>query len=467
MTYIRTFPLQNSAILRINSEKEEIEIDPPYQRKGDIWTKEKKQLLIDSILNDFDIPKLYFHYFTPEQKKADKYLYAIIDGRQRLETIWDFIEGKFPLAGDFVYLHDNSVDAGGLTYADIGKEYPRLKIRFDSFNLPIICIETDDLDLIEDMFSRLNEAVPLNAAEKRNAIGGPMAQAIRDVSEHNFFRQKVKFPNTRYQHREVAAKFLYIEYTLHNFKKVRDTKKPFLDDMVKKFKVADTLKIDIIVNKAEKVLDLMSNLFSNDDEVLRTQSGAVIYYLVFKKAYELKELAKISRAKFILFYSELEKNRKIAETDIANANFEYLEFDRMSQQGTNDAISINERVRIMCKFLRVGNFIDYLRKLETDQITGSIESVLIESFYEFPNLPEVSSAIAETNAVDFGVDEFEIINYEILEDEVIIDFSFHMTGEQLENKAFHGSEIAGEGNAIIDGEKRTAIEVVNAQVITD
>jgi hypothetical protein len=40
------------------------------------------------------------------------------------------------------------------------------------------------------MFSRLNEAVPLNAAEKRSAIGGPMALAIREISEHSFFNEK-------------------------------------------------------------------------------------------------------------------------------------------------------------------------------------------------------------------------------------------------------------------------------------
>jgi|SRR5215469_11563789 len=45
------------------------------------------------------------------------------------------------------------------------------------------------------------------------------------------------------------------------------------------------------------------------------------------------------------------KNRQAAERDIARANFEWLEFDRMSQQGTNDAASIRERVKILSSFL--------------------------------------------------------------------------------------------------------------------
>lgn len=69
MATIRTFPFLNSTILRINSEYDVININPEYQRKGGVWTRQKKQLLIDSILNDYDIPKLYFHYYNTEQKR--------------------------------------------------------------------------------------------------------------------------------------------------------------------------------------------------------------------------------------------------------------------------------------------------------------------------------------------------------------------------------------------------------------
>jgi hypothetical protein len=102
--------------------------------------------------------------------------------------------------------------------------------------LRYICLETDDLDVIEDMFSRLNEAVPLSAAEKRNAIGGPMAQCIRDVADHDFFGSKVRFSNRRYQHREVAARLLFIEFSLSVNDRLLDTKKPYLDDMVRQYK---------------------------------------------------------------------------------------------------------------------------------------------------------------------------------------------------------------------------------------
>ena len=85
-----------------------------------------------------------------------------------------FIEGAFPLGDDFEYLEDVAVEAAGMNYSELAQKYPKIKSRFDAFSLPIVTVETDDLELIEDMFSRLNEAVPLNAAEKRRAIGGDM-----------------------------------------------------------------------------------------------------------------------------------------------------------------------------------------------------------------------------------------------------------------------------------------------------
>src|SRR5258706_15827800 len=99
-----------SSLLVVYSEREEIQLDPEYQRISGIWTREKRQLLIDSLINGFDVPKLYFHEFVPFKKiRSKKYRYAIIDGKQRLQTIWDFIDGNIALPEDFKYLRDDSI----------------------------------------------------------------------------------------------------------------------------------------------------------------------------------------------------------------------------------------------------------------------------------------------------------------------------------------------------------------------
>lgn len=349
MSYIETFPVQHSTILSTYSEKDEIVINPEYQRRGGVWTKEKKQLLIDSILNKYDIPKLYFHQFERSERSKTGKKFAIIDGKQRLETIWGFIDGDFCLSDDFDFQDNQGLKLGGLSYDDLAKEYPKIKIRFDSFVLPIIGVMTDDTELIEDMFFRLNEAVPLNSAEKRNAFGGDMVGAIRDISKHQFFDKKVKFNNTRYQHFEVAARFLLVEVSQIDLGKLIDTKKVYLDAMAKNYKKGKRKKVNSVKVIVEDCLDLMSKCFTKQDKLLRTQGSMVMYYQIFKWAH--LENISLKRSTFLDFDNLVKDNRKLAEESYEEADYDYLEYDRLSQHGTNDVSNIKERVRILQEYI--------------------------------------------------------------------------------------------------------------------
>ncbi|MCH2274854.1 DUF262 domain-containing protein [Thalassospira sp.] len=345
MPYIEISDLRHSNIIRIYSEKENIQTDPYYQREGEVWGPDKKKLLIDSIINGFDLPKLYFHQLERDHTSGKQY--SVVDGRQRLETIWDFIEDKFSLDEDFKYLDDQEIKLGKLTYSEIARHYPKIKIRFDSFELPITCIKTDDIDLIEEMFSRLNEAVPLNAAEKRNAIGGHMAQAIREVSEDNFFKKNVSFGNKRYQHREVAARFLLVEHSLDRYNRLIDTKKAYLDAMTKEFKKNGSSIVDEYKRCVLKTISDMRNTFNEKDEILKAQGNMTVYYLLFRD----KESLNITRDSIVKFRKELSENKKAAEDDITLARYDLIEYDHMSQQGTNDASSILRRVEILKNYI--------------------------------------------------------------------------------------------------------------------
>lgn len=353
MTYVETSQLKNSTIMLLYSERDEIKLNPDYQRMGGVWTKEKKRLLIDSILNDYDIPKIYFHQLASSDVSEAGYRYAVIDGRQRLETIWQFMDGEFTLSNEFEYQRDPSINLAGLSYQDIAQQFPKIRIKFDSFNLPIVTvsIEGEEIDLIEDMFSRLNEAVPLNAAEKRNAIGGDMVAAIKDVSEHRFFTRCVRFANNRYQHREVAARILLTEFSLEENGRLIDTKKVYLDALARDFKVGRTDEVNSLKDKAYLVLDKMADEFSLRDELLQAQGIMVVYYLLFRQARNLDELAKVNRRNLIDFREQLAANRTLAETEYADSSFALLEFDRLNQQGTNDASSIRERFEVLADFV--------------------------------------------------------------------------------------------------------------------
>lgn len=335
--------LRPSTILYLYSERDHIKIDPEYQRMGDIWTTEKRQLLIDSILNGFDIPKIYFHkYAEPKGKNNSLSRYAIVDGRQRLEAIWKFIDGDYPLSEDFTYLDDESVKAGGMTYKELGAKYPSLKIKFDAFPLSVVSIETDDIEIIEDMFSRLNEAVPLSAAEKRNAFGGEIPDAIRSLSRHDFFKKNIPFQNSRYRHYDLAAKFLLFEYR----GALVDTKKVYLDKFVKDWRDMGKGKPTSILKDSRKVLGVMNQIFTEKDVLLRAVGNVVLYYFLCRVALEEDWINEVTRKKLTDFEELRAVNRKNAQENIADADYNLLEFDRYMQT-PNDAYALELRFRIL------------------------------------------------------------------------------------------------------------------------
>jgi hypothetical protein len=343
MTDFRIGTIPSSSILHVYSLRESIWFDPPYQRMSDVWPMEKRQLLIDSILNGYDVPKLYFHEFFPARViDGKKFKYAIVDGKQRLDTIFSFIQGRFALEAEMEYIADPAVKPGGLTYAELAREFPDLKTRFDGFVLPVISILTEDTELIEDMFSRLNEAVPLNAPEKRNALGGPIPQAVRRLARHRFFLDKLPFNNQRYRHFDLATKFLFVAQR----EQLADTKKIHLDEFVKNHREKNAEDIAAFFHVAQKILDAMTEVFVDQDAVLRSVGTVMLYYYVFLDAINAGWLDQLSRSVFESFEELRAKNRAKAEEGGSKVDFHLLEYDRLTQS-PNDGVALRYRYAVL------------------------------------------------------------------------------------------------------------------------
>src|SRR5262249_27012501 len=81
--------VENWTVERLHKARPNISF-PEYQRQPNLWSTDKKQRLMDSILRDIDIPKIYFN----ETKKGD---FEVVDGTQRLWSIWEFIDDELPI----------------------------------------------------------------------------------------------------------------------------------------------------------------------------------------------------------------------------------------------------------------------------------------------------------------------------------------------------------------------------------
>ena len=98
-------PFSNTSIGWWHAERDQIDLAPPYQRKSGVWTNSDKAFLIDSVINGYDIPKFYvadFSYSGSSLNTTGR-PFAVIDGRQRFEAIFDFLDGKVSLRTDIRY----------------------------------------------------------------------------------------------------------------------------------------------------------------------------------------------------------------------------------------------------------------------------------------------------------------------------------------------------------------------------
>jgi hypothetical protein len=173
-----------------------INLQPTYQR-GAVWSKPQKQLLIDSILRDLDVPKIYLREIS-----ADLYEEEAVDGQQRLTAIYGFFNDEFPLSKDSDDI-ENQVIAGK-RFSTLDED---VKDLFEAYELTVVILRNASEEEVEEMFLRLQNGTTLNAAEKRNAMRGNMKDFVRSVAQHKFFNN-CGFKNHRFAHDLIASQMI-------------------------------------------------------------------------------------------------------------------------------------------------------------------------------------------------------------------------------------------------------------------
>ncbi|AMV44570.1 DUF262 domain-containing protein [Paraburkholderia caribensis] len=147
--------------------RELIDTSPTYQRRLR-WTTKKRSLLIESFLLNIPVPPIFLF-------EHDYNEYEVIDGRQRLETIRDFLANNFSLTGLEYW-----PELDRKRFNDLPSVLQKGLLRR---GLPAVVLlaETrdsteDDLDVRRVLFDRLNTGgIRLNPQELRNALyPGPL-----------------------------------------------------------------------------------------------------------------------------------------------------------------------------------------------------------------------------------------------------------------------------------------------------
>lgn len=317
-------------------------MEPEYQRRGGIWSDHDQSLLIDSIINDYDIPKLYVADFSTMASplNTDRKRFAVVDGKQRLEALFRFFGDTLPLAKGTTLVEPPHTDLSGLYFSDIEHLYPTISSKISEYPLAVMHIVTDEMGRINELFVRLNRGSNLTGAEKRNAMIGPVPKVIRRLSEHRFFTAKVRYKSHRGQSLNAAAKLLRFELS----GKAVDTKKRQLDDMVLGYVDATKSVLDGAQHRVTSCLDRMSATFGDRDPLLASQGNIPVYYL-FQNS--IQETGPIVREFLLGFERELRSTRK----DGVSRPTDLVTYEN-AMRSTNDGWAYDARVVTLVRRFR-------------------------------------------------------------------------------------------------------------------
>lgn len=182
------------AIDKIYKRRDRYEI-PDWQRQK-VWSRSKRQNLIDSILRGWRLPKFYFLNVSDDPET-----YEVVDGQQRLVTIWEFFENELPLADK------TAQEFGGRYYKELGDD---VVDAFDDYEIEFDEIQEATEEEVKEFFQRLQEGLPLTSAEKLNSIHSKLRDFLVKLAKHAFFK-KVSASDRRYGHFDIQAKVAAIE----------------------------------------------------------------------------------------------------------------------------------------------------------------------------------------------------------------------------------------------------------------
>lgn len=162
-----------------------LDLDPSYQRRS-VWNQSYKDYFIDTLLLNYPAPAIFLFEEISEDGTGR---YAVVDGKQRLTAVFEFLEDKFaaPEIASVTRLRERY-------FSDFSSED---KKNFYGYQFSIEFLPATDEGTLNNIFDRINRNVAkLTPQELRHAkYSGVFAEAAERLSEQMNRELPTGFPN--------------------------------------------------------------------------------------------------------------------------------------------------------------------------------------------------------------------------------------------------------------------------------
>jgi hypothetical protein len=154
-----------------------------YQRKL-VWTLDEKRRFIDSILSGYPVPIV----LLAERKTPGQSQFEIIDGMQRLNATFGFIENEYAVDGKFFDLNTMAETKALLDSGKLQQKEPLMSreacVQVASYTVPLSIYEFAGDGDVDEVFRRINSGGRKLSRQELRIAGstGHFAQAVRYIA---------------------------------------------------------------------------------------------------------------------------------------------------------------------------------------------------------------------------------------------------------------------------------------------
>lgn len=332
-------------------EKETLSFNHPIQRQSAQWDNEQQSLLIHSMLANFPVPAVYVHKtesIEVDAKGKHSYTYSVLDGKQRMTTVFSFINGEYALSEDIpdVEIEDVTYEIAGKYFEDLDEDVQQEILRF-RFNIQAFEDVTDEM--IEDIFFRLNNSTPLTKSQKaRPLMGVENSIFINDILAGRFFTEKCTFSKMQLKRSDDMCTLLQGMMLLDNKYRDYDFSSISADEVMNYSQYIKNNYPDECKDRLKRIIGFLNNVFYMKDKNLKKVNIPVLFLIADKALAE-----SITGTNFRRWYNSFFEEHK-------------KEYNLYCSSGSIKKEKTLGRIEIMTRY-----FDEYFRELNSQNVKES------------------------------------------------------------------------------------------------
>lgn len=343
-----SLPVALSTLKKWMEEKNCLKGNLPFQRHTGMWSSITQSNLIWAMLADSYIPPIVLlkDRAGTDEKGKDTYEYQILDGLQRLTTVFKFVNGEYALhsATPEVEVDGTLYDLAGCFFSDLSEECQQA---ITGYRFIVQNLENYTMEEAEKLFFNINSGVALSTIQKsKSKMGTELIVFLNDLLRLPFFTQGINITEAQAKREDDLCLLLQSMLLLDNMYDDRDYKSISTSTCLS---YAESIRGKYIEPKRQilqETIEYLSEAFPRKNKFLRKNNVPIVIVCA-----HIAKLYGVEPESFYLFINEF-----------ASGVFE--DYDEASGAGNVKVSKVKTRLEVMfsemCRYFKLSvKKIDY------------------------------------------------------------------------------------------------------------